>query len=67
MARRTLNTGRIVLPNIATPERVPEHVRITPEAGMVINRLKALTGLSRTEILSEIIIQAEPLIVLEDE
>ncbi len=41
------------------------NVRLTPEAEKVIRRLRAKTGLPIRQIVSEIIIQAESLIDIE--
>ena len=42
-------------------------VRLTPEAEKVVRRLKAKTGLSIRQIVSDIIVQAENIITIETE
>ena len=59
-------TKRIVL-KPRTPYEIPVNsVAITPEAAMVIGRLRARSGLNTRQIVSEILIQSEKLVDIDN-
>lgn len=60
------NTNPIVLKSNRISDECIGTVRLTPEAEKVIRRLRAKTALPIRQIVSEIIVQAENLIDIED-
>lgn len=58
---------RIVLKSSEPIDTYLGTVRVTPEAERVLRRIQARTALPLRRIVSEIIIQAEPLIEIEVE
>lgn len=60
------NANPIVLKNNRISDECIGTVRLTPEAEKVIRRLRAKTALPIRQIVSEIIVQAENLIDIED-
>lgn len=65
MATHNPTTDRRIKLNICASElKWPEHIRLTPEAAKIVAMLKRQTGLSVTQIASEIIVQAVDLIDL---
>lgn len=61
-----VNANPIVLKSNRTSDECIGTVRLTPEAEKVIRRLRAKTALPIRQIVSEIIVQAENLIDIED-
>ena len=61
-----MKNNTITLRSIRHSEECIGTVRLTPEAECVIRRLKAKTGLPIRQIVSEIIIQAESFIDIEN-
>ena len=61
-----MNTNPIVLKSNRISDECIGTVRLTPEAEKVIRRLRAKTALPIRQIVSEIIVQAENLIDIED-
>lgn len=60
------NANPIVLKSNRISKECIGTVRLTPEAEKVIRRLRAKTALPIRQIVSEIIVQAENLIDIED-
>lgn len=60
------NANPIVLKSNRNSDECIGTVRLTPEAEKVIRRLRAKTALPIRQIVSEIIVQAENLIDIED-
>lgn len=60
------NANPIVLKRNRISDECIGTVRLTPEAEKVIRRLRAKTALPIRQIVSEIIVQAENLIDIED-
>ena len=60
------NANPIVLKSNRPSDECIGTVRLTPEAEKVIRRLRAKTALPIRQIVSEIIVQAENLIDIED-
>lgn len=60
------NANPIVLKSNRISDECIGTVRLTPEAEKVIRRLRAKTALPIRQIVSEIIVQAESLIDIED-
>lgn len=60
------NANPIVLKSNRASDECIGTVRLTPEAEKVIRRLRAKTALPIRQIVSEIIVQAENLIDIED-
>lgn len=61
-----MNNNRIVLKGNRISEELIGTVRLTPEAEKVVRRLRNKTGLPIRRIVSEIIVQAEKLIDIEN-
>ena len=61
-----MNNNPIVLKSNRISDECIGTVRLTPEAEKVIRRLRAKTALPIRQIVSEIIVQAENLIDIED-
>lgn len=61
-----MNNNPIVLKSTRLSDECIGTVRLTPEAEKVVRRLRAKTGLPIRRIVSEIIVQAENLIDIED-
>lgn len=59
-------TKRIVLKPNFINEDLCETVRLTPEALKVVGRLRTKTGMTVRQLVSEIIIQSEKLIDIDD-
>ena len=66
MKKCNCTEGGIVLKTVTAVDRYPDHVRLTPEAARIMSRLRRLTGLSATQVVSSILIQAEDLIEIEE-
>ncbi len=61
-----MNNNPIVLKSTRLSDECIGTVRLTPEAEKVVRRLRAKTGLPIRRIVSEIIVQAENLIDIEN-
>ena len=67
MTKCNCKNEKIVLNVCDSQSKWPDHVRLTPEAARIVMKLKRLTGLSATQVVSEILVQAENLIEIAEE
>ena len=67
MTKCNCKNEKIVLSVCDSTAKWPDHVRLTPESARIVMKLKRQTGLSATQVVHEILTQAEALIEVAGE